>query len=153
MKWFRVRVTEDAGQKSHERKIQINEREISWVERTREGTGANGPALMAARPWHVKTQARHCSRLYPARLPVPLSLSPPLSLSARECVSLCCVQCLALLLGAESPQVFQQGQYRGRRSPMASYFKQGIYAGASSGPDGRAPPNGTIHLCVCMDDA
>jgi hypothetical protein len=44
---------------------------------------------------------------------------------------------------------------------MASYFKQGIYAGASSGPDARAPPNGAIqfhqkngaiHLCVCMDD-
>jgi hypothetical protein len=31
---------------------------------------------------------------------------------------------------------------------MASYFKQGIYAGASSGPDGRAPPNGAIQFFI-----
>jgi hypothetical protein len=111
MKWFRVRVTEDAGRESGRREPRTkdpNKREVDLmggVNKRRhrcERPRSDGNKALARQ----NSKARHCSRLYPARLPVPHSLH----LSARECVrvSLCCVQCLALLLGAESPQVLQQ---------------------------------------------
>jgi hypothetical protein len=52
------------------------ERDLASDEQEMEGTGEQGPgpALMAAWPWHVKS---FTALVYPARLPVPLSLSAP----------------------------------------------------------------------------
>jgi hypothetical protein len=105
MKWFRVRVTEDAGRESGRREPRTkdpNKREVDLmggVNKRRhrcERPRSDGNKALARQ----NSKARHCSRLYPARLPVPHSLH----LSLLVSVSLCCVQCLALLLGAESPK-------------------------------------------------